>query len=440
MAAMTSETAGATSRRPDTAIGAPRGEFSRGWLILVAATIGVGLGTTGLPFYSFGQFVLPVSHEFGWSRGAMSGGISCLMIGTVLTSPFVGRAVDTFGVRVVAVLSQIGLALGFLGVSFVDGSLGWFFAAWLALSFLGSGTSPIVWTRAVAGHFERSRGLALGIMLCGTGLVAIAAPLVISPIIAEFGWRVAYRVLAATLVVVGLPITLALLRDRPAGNATAQAGTAQAGTAPDGEAAGLAPALSGTSLGEAIRGSAFWRLELAFFLISVVVGGLIVHLTPLLVDRGFTPIVAAHTVASLGYAIIVGRLSLGALVDRFPPALVGAGLIALSALSCLLLALGAAPLPATLLLGLCAGAEVDLLAFLVSQLFGLRHYAQIYGWGISAFTAGAGVGPLIAGKSHDLTGSYTTTLYGYALVILVAAALIGSLGSKVAPSHAIARG
>ena len=413
-----------TSAAPDAALVTPTrtntrsGEFTRGWMVLLAGTIGTGLGTTGLPFYSFGQFVRPIAQEFGWTRGALSGGVMCLMIGTVITSPFVGRAVDRFGVCWVAALSQIGLAIGFLCASLVGPSIFGFYAAWLTLSVLGSGTSPIVWTRAVAGWFERSRGLAFGIMLCGTGIVAIFAPATVNHLIASYGWRFAYRMLALTLVVVGLPTTLALLRDR-------------------GDQAGASASLAGSSLPEALKSSVFWRLAVAFFLISMVVGGLIVHLPAMLVDRGYSAAVAATTAGYLGYAIIVGRLSLGTLVDRYSPALVGALLISLSAFASVLLAQGMAPLAATLLLGLCAGAEVDLLAFLVSRLFGLKNYAQIYGCGISAFTAGAGVGPLLAGHSHDVAGSYNPALYGFAAAIVIAAAMIASLGGRVAASRAL---
>ena len=387
--------------------------------VLLAGTIGTGLGTTGLPFYSFGQFVRPIVQEFGWSRGALTGGVTCLMIGTVVTSPFIGRAVDRFGVRWVAALSQIGLAIGFLCVSLVGTPLFGVYAAWLALSVLGSGTSPIVWTRAVAGWFERSRGLAFGIMLCGTRIVAIFAPPLVNHLITGFGWRFAYRVLALTLLVVGLPVTLLLLRS----------GHDRRGAA--------SPAAIGYTLREAFGSSAFWRLEAAFFLISLAVGGLIVHLPAMLVDRGYSPAIAAVTAGYLGYAIIAGRLSLGTLVDRFRPALVGALLVSLSAVASLLLAQGMAPVAATLLLGFCAGAEVDLLAFLVSRLFGLKNYAQSYGCGISAFTAGAGVGPYLAGHARDLSGSYAPALYGFAAAIIVAATLIASLGRRVSASRAL---
>jgi MFS family permease len=337
-------------------------------------------------------------------------------IGTVLASPFVGGLVERAGVRAIAMLGQVGLAIGMLLISCAQQPIWTFYLAWFALSVLGVGTSPIVWSRAVAGAFERRRGLALGIMLCGTGLAGILGPLVTGHLIAAFGWRDAYRLLAASQIVIGLPFTFLVLQTG--------AGTAAVSSA----------SLSGISLSAALRLSSFWRLAFAFVLISIVVAGLIVHLPAMLVDRGSSPAAAAATVAMLGYAVIVGRLSLGLLLDRLPANLVGAAFVLIAAVTCLLLANGVGLMAAVLLLGLCAGAEVDLLAFISARLFGLRHYAQIYGCTMSAFAFGAGLGPIAAGAIHDWTGRYTAALYGFAIAITVAAALIGSLRSAEKPT------
>lgn len=392
-----------------------RSEFAESWPVLLAATIGVGLGTTGLLFYAFGQFVGPLSAAFGWPRGAVSGGMLSYSLGTVLIYPFIGGAVDRFGGRVVALLSQIGLALGFLLVSMVPADIRLFYAAFFALSLLGGGTSPIVWSRAVARHFTRRRGLALGIMLSGTGLAAVLTPMVVGGAVSAYGWRIAFRLLAAAEILIGLPVTYTFLRETASRTIIAD----QA-------------ALIGTVTAEALRSSAFWRLIAAFVLIATGVAGLIVHLPVLLLDRHFSHAQAGFMMGFFGYAVIAGRLLLGFLVDRFPAGLVGAAFIMTAALSCLLLAGGVAVFPAILLLGGCAGAEVDLLAFLVSRLFGLSHYAQIYAWALSAFVIGAGIGPVIAGSIHDAAGSYTPALYMFAFSASCAAILIASLGTRLA--------
>ena len=390
-------------------------EFARAWPVMLAATMGVGLGVTGIAIYSFGLFIRPLAQEFGWSRGSISFGVTCLSLTTAVTSPLVGLAVDRWGVRTVAILSQIGLVIGFFGLSFVGPSLPEFYAGWTILSLLGSGTSPIVWTRAVAGWFVKRRGLALGITLCGTGLVALIGSPVIGHAVATYGWRNAYRLISLFILVIALPLTAVFLHS---GRRDATRAVSELGDRP----------------AQAYCSSAFWRIIVAFFCISAVMGGGIVHLAPLLIDRGLTPLAAAAIAGYLGYAIIFGRLTLGYLVDRLPPALVGAGLISLAAVSMLLLANGVAPLVATLLFGLCAGAEVDLLAFMISRLFGLKHYAQIYGWGITAFTAGASVGPPVAGLVFDKYHTYTLALYVFAGLIVIAAALVASLGRQLRTS------
>ncbi|RYY10295.1 MAG: MFS transporter, partial [Alphaproteobacteria bacterium] len=185
--------------------------------------------------------------------------------------------------------------------------------------------------------------------------------------------------------------------------------------------------LPGRSVGEAFRTGVFWRLLVAFFLISVVVGGFIVNLPAMLADRGTSPAQAAQALGLMGIAIIVGRLTVGALVDRFAVRVIAPLYILLPAASCLLLAGGDAAPVAIILVGLAAGAEVDLLAYLTGHLFGMRHYARIYGWGLAAFSAGAGVGPGFAGWVHDVSGSYVDALYAFAAMIAVASALLATL-------------
>ncbi len=198
-------------------------EFARAWPVILAAAVGVGLGTTGLPIYTTGLFILPLHAAFGWSRSATEGALIGLTVGGVLMAPLIGAAADRFGVRRVALASQLGLCLGYLGLAFNGGSLPGYYIGWAVLSVLGAGTSPIVWTKAVASWFEQNRGLALGLTLCGTGLVAIVGPAIIGGLIAAHGWRAGFIALAAAQLLIGWPLTAILLRtrERPAASGVA---------------------------------------------------------------------------------------------------------------------------------------------------------------------------------------------------------------------------
>lgn len=386
-------------------------EFGRAWRVIVAAAVGVGLGVTGLPIYTTGQFVRPLQEAFGWTRAQSTGGLIYLTIGSVLMAPVIGALIERFGVRRVALVAQLGLCIGYFGLTLNGGSVPLYYLGWAVLAILGSGTSPIVWTRAVASWFERGRGLALGITLCGTGLVALVGPSIIGGIVTTYGWQAGFYTLSGAQIVLGMPLTLLLLRSRDRTEPHA-----------------AATVLTGMTLREAAGTTQFWKLIVAFYLISVVVGGLIVHLTPMLGDMGMPQLRVGRMLGFLGFAIITGRLTIGALVDRFSATVVAPIYICLPVLSCFLLADGTQPVMSILLIGLSAGAEVDLLAFLMSKYFGMKHYAKIYGWGLSAFSAGAGSGPILAGWVHDETGSYRLALYAFAALMIVGAALIGSLG------------
>lgn len=84
---------------------------------------------------------------------------------------------------------------------------------------------------------------------------------------------------------------------------------------------------------------------------------------------------------------------------------------------------------AAFLIGLGLGAEVDLIAYLVSRYFGLRSFAEIYSLVFGAFALAAALGPLLMGAGFDFTGSYRTTLLAFFAATLVAAVLMTRLGA-----------
>ncbi len=83
---------------------------------------------------------------------------------------------------------------------------------------------------------------------------------------------------------------------------------------------------------------------------------------------------------------------------------------------------------AIFILGMAAGVEYDLMAYLVSRYFGLLHYAAIYGALYGFFALGAGIGPAVFGWSFDETGSYDTILKISSLLFLVGALPLVMLG------------
>ena len=185
-------------------------------------------------------------------------------------------------------------------------------------------------------------------------------------------------------------------------------------------------AVVGLSAREAFRDWRFWLMCVSFVAISFGVGGIIPNLENLLGSKNFERDDAVTLASLIGVSVVVGRLGGGFLIDRIWAPAVAVVMLVLPALSCYFLMQGeltyAAAAVAVLLVGLTAGAEQDLMAFLVSRYFGMRSYGVVYGVMYSSFALGAGMGPWVMGRVFEASGSYDPIL-GYVGVAFVVGAL-----------------
>jgi MFS family permease len=381
----------------------PSNEFRLGWPVVFACAVGMALGISALPFYTLGVFAKPMIAEFGWSRGAYQGAFLCMLAGA-LVAPLAGAWCDRFGVRPVAMLSIVGFSIGLALIGLVTTANVWtLYAAWIFMALVSQATGPIAWTRAISNWFYRQRGLAIGIALMGSGFTAFAAPPIAAALIESIGWRMTYVVFGVSVLLIAGPVVWFMLKDAPA--SVKAAGKALGGGMSDSH---------GVTIGEALRNYRFWVIGIAFFLVSAGVAGIVTSLVPLLTDRGFDASAAAGYASIVGLSVVAGRLIGGYLLDHFWGPGVGAVLMALPALSCLIL-MGEQPSPsmlilAVILVGFAGGAEFDMIAYFIGRYFGLKHYGKIYGAQYILVFFGAGLAPLVFGKVYDAAQSYTPIL------------------------------
>jgi len=395
-------------------------EFANGWRALLASSLGNASGLSGLPFYTFGVFVVPLSDAFGWSRGQVSSAASFLILGTAITAPIVGSIIDRIGARRVALWSLFALSLGYAGLTRLASNIALFYSAWMLMSLAGGGTTPVVWTRAVNLWFDRSRGLALGLTLAGSGLAGVFGPVFCSTLIERYGWAGGYLGLSAFILLISIPVVFLLYKER------------STPVAPAGAQSAAAHELPGLSFRQALRTAAYWKIAGGFLLVSGAIAGLVINLVPLMLDRGMSAMDAASIAGAMGVAVLVGRVVVGFLLDKFSAPLVGASLLCATAVGCLLMTLSAAPtwvlVLSILSLGLATAAEVDLVAFLVSRYFGMKAYGRIYGSQLTAFYLGAAFGPALMGFAYDHYSGYTQILHAVTVIFVFGAAVVGTLG------------
>lgn len=399
-------------------------EFRRGWPIVLSSMVGIAFGLSPMPFYTIGIFAPTLAREFHWTYAQIFAAITCTTVAVMIASPAVGLASDRFGVRPVALTSVLLFGLCFMGLAFNDGSLVLYYSVWLVTAFVGAGTLPITWTRAVNNGFHSGKGFALGLSLIGTGLFGYAIKPLAAWLIADFGWRAAYVAIGALPLLFSLPIGLLAFRD-PAEGATTALQRRH-------DLAARAALTPGLTLRETCAEWRFWLLGACFVALAFAVGGLVPSMENILKVGGFQHADIVPLTSLIGLSVIVGRLLGGWLIDRFWAPAVAAVLLGAPALACVMLAQpGLAYRSAAFaigLIGLAAGAEYDLLAFMVARYFGMKSYGSIYGALYGFFALGAGVGPFFFARDFDRTHSYALMLHLSCGLFVVPALLMLSMG------------
>ena len=129
--------------------------------------------------------------------------------------------------------------------------------------------------------------------------------------------------------------------------------------------------------------------------------------------------VAALTGAAFGllHAVLTVPLGLSQHVTG-----IGVTLLALDAS-------GSTALLAAVCIGLAAGAELDVIAVLVTRYFGNIAYAENYGWQYASWTLGSGTAVIVTNRAYDVLGTHTPVLWLYVALFAISALLIMRLGS-----------
>lgn len=384
---------------------AERGEFAKGWPVLLAGLFGVMCGASPIPYNVIGFTTAPLKAEFGWSQTEAVIPITIFGVIAALLAPLFGWMADRFGVRRVALWSLFAFGLSFAAIGLTPRGAGGdvlpvYYALWVVVGLVGIGSTPVTWSRAINLWFFRHRGLALGILLMGTSLAAMVVPKVAVWAISAFGWRGMFPIVAL-FPVAALVLAIFLFREpreeeRPRAIASASG------------------RLTGVKLGTALGDYRFWLIWLSIALIATAFGGAFINMPTILGLSGVAAETAASVMGVLGIGILIGRIFTGALLDRFWQGFVAFPLLCLPAISAAILLGDSLTFPlaaaAGFLLGFAAGAESDLIAYLAGRYFGMAHYGKIYGMLYMPFGLFSAASPIIYAQVYDRTGSYDPIL------------------------------
>ncbi len=397
----------------------PKSEFTFGSKPLIAALFGVALGASPIPFNTIGLVIGPITKEYGWSVEQVANGVTIFGVVAALLAPLYGAFADKIGARKVALWSLSAFIASFSLLYFTPQDVRVWYALWLLIALFGIGSTPVTWSRGISQWFSKNRGLALGIMLMGTSLTAIIMPKLGSAIIANWGWRALFPTIGLLSALIALPLAyLWFCEPRP--EERPQDLSDDAGN------------LIGLTLREALSSFRFWIMVVSTILISTAYGGAHIHMVQMVQKHGFSISEAAGVASIVGVGILLGRVIIGLLFDRFWAPAIAFPVLVLPALSCYLLMgtsgdLGLLQI-AAFLLGFAAGAESDVIAFLTARYFGMASYGRIYGLIYLFFGFCSGISPKLYARAVDQTGSYDPMLQISIILFTLGGGLLLLLG------------
>lgn len=367
---------------------------------------------------AFSLFVTTLQRDLGWSRTQIMGAFTIFVFVIGITSPFAGRLVDGYGARKVISMGSLVAGIGLVLLSQMK-SLWHFYAGYAVIGAGITAIGPVTSSYVVSHWFSRRRGMALGIMAMGMGCSGIIfAPFVAVYLIPHFGWSNAYLALAVINSGLVIPLSLFVVKTKPADIALY----------PDGiEASEAANRIEekhetseGLSLKLALGTPAFWLIAVSVLLNHNHVG-IVQNVVPYLSDIGFPVGIVASSVGIVGMTASLSMFFFGWLCDKIAAkyaSAIGLGLTALGILICINIGPGS---PVELIwlyavvMGFGVGSWMPTLSMLTSTTFGLGSYGATFGM-MSLFQyIGAGTGPLIAGYLYD-----SMNTYHWAFIIILA--------------------
>jgi sugar phosphate permease len=410
----------------------PRPPIHYGWIV-VAVTFVVlmaGAGIRATP----GVLMVPLEHEFGWSRASVSTAVSLGLLLYGLMGPFCAAIAQGIGIRRTMGFSMLLLAAAVLLATRIREP--WQLVLLWGI-FVGTGTgmvATVLGAVVVNRWFSARRGAVLGALTASTA----TGQLVFLPILARVaegaGWRWAlYLVGAAAAATV--PISALLVREKPS-----DLGLRPYGASPDEAPPPLQRGNPAARAVQVLRTSArsrdFWLLAGTFFVCGASTNGLIgTHLIPACVDHGIPEVRAAGLLALMGVFDLFGTTLSGWLSDRWDARWLLFTYYGLRGLSLLflpqaLVEQGTGLSAFTVFYGLDWIATVPPTVKLAAESFGREDAPVVFGWVMASHQVGAGAAALGAGMIRADLGDYRLAFLVSGALCLGAAMLALAIGRR----------
>lgn len=384
-----------------------------GWIILAIGITGMTLvyGTRN----SFSVFFPPILDEFGWSRGSTALMLSLNLLLYGFAAPLAGNLCDRWKPRRVIALGVTMLGIVTASCAFAQ-ELWHFYLLFgvlmpIATAFCGW---PVLGP-ALVNWFKKRRGLAIGLGQAGGGL-SFAYGIFVERIITILDWRSAFFIVAATLIVLILPLYIFFFHYHPRSKGLSAYGTNESNLSQDNgsyETATAAYRTADWTFRKAIRTYQLWLLIIAHALFwGIGCYMVLAHQVQLVLDAGYDSIFAASILGLFGLFMALGQPFCG-ISDKVgrEKTVILATMLSIGALIALISVKDTSQTWLLYVYAMCLGFGAGLFTPTTfagaADIFHGRNYGTISGLLLTGLGLGGIIGPWLGGYIYDLSNSYT---------------------------------
>lgn len=365
-----------------------RGEFrwlSSGFLL----TFFSGFGQT----YYIALYAGHLKNELTLSDGEFG---SLYMLGTLASAvllTWAGKLADSVSARWLGAGVLAGLSLTAIAMSQV--SSGWMLAVvFFGLRFFGQGMCTHVAMTAMGRWFERKRGRAVSIAALGLPLSEAVLPLLVVLLIAVAGWRQAWLLNAALLLLFAIPVLLTLLRFERRKMTESLSRPVNSGE----------PARRHWSRGEVLRHPVFYGVLPVVLATPFIFTAIFINQVSLIESKGWKLSWFAASYPAMAVMHMIAALTAGKLVDQFGARHLLVLYLLPLGVAILLLVYVSTPLVLPLamgLLGITMGVAATTGGALWPELYGVVHLGAIRSIATALMVVATAVAPGLVGVLMD---------------------------------------
>ena len=372
--------------------------FFYGWLIVLSLfftsflTIGSRQG--------FGIFVKTWEDEWQVTTAAISFAASMGWLVNGFSQPLLGRLADLYGARLVIIVSLIIMSIATALISLVNSVFGLLILYGFITAFFSGGVSPATVGVIVSKWFIKKRGTAMAIVMSGGSIGSLVIVPFLSFSLLEFGWKSSWMILGVFSLVIGVPLMLLFVKNKPEELNMLPDGVAKSNKKTLNEEQVVGPYFFSSWI-SSMKTKPMWDLSLSYFVCGITTGSISVHFIRWAVSEDITTGTAALAFGLLSIINALGVIFIGLLSDKFQRKnLLGIVYLVrgLAFASIVFLPGNYAIWSFAIIGGASWLATVPLTASLTSDIYGLKNMGTLFG---------------ISSMSHQIGGAGAVILFGW---------------------------